>query len=89
MCVCVCVCLFEELCYYSLFRVITVSVCVCVCLLLGCAVACMYCMWVGLGLGGGMSWHRTRSGWRRSCRTGLEDVIEARVAEDEKRGRQY
>ncbi len=28
-----------------------------------------------------------RSGWRRSCRTGLEDVTEARVAEDEKRRR--
>ncbi len=26
-----------------------------------------------------------RSGWRRSCRTGLEDVTEARVAEDERR----
>ncbi len=24
-------------------------------------------------------------GWRRSCRTGLEDVTEARVAEDERR----
>ncbi len=28
-----------------------------------------------------------RSGWRRSCRTGLEDVTEARVAEDERRRR--
>ncbi len=28
-----------------------------------------------------------RSGWRRSGRTGLEDVAEARVAEDERRKR--
>ncbi len=28
-----------------------------------------------------------RSGWRRSCRTGLEDVTEVRVAEDERRRR--
>ncbi len=28
-----------------------------------------------------------RSGWRSSCRTGLEDVTEARVAEDERRRR--
>ncbi len=28
-----------------------------------------------------------RSGWRRSCRTGFEDVTEARVAEDERRRR--
>ncbi len=28
-----------------------------------------------------------RSGWRRSYRTGLEDVTEARVAEDERRRR--
>ncbi len=26
-----------------------------------------------------------RSDWRRSCRTGLEDVAEAKVAEDERR----
>ncbi len=28
-----------------------------------------------------------RSGWRRSCRTGLEDVSEVRVAEEERRRR--
>ncbi len=27
------------------------------------------------------------SSWRRSCKTGLEDVTEARVAEDERRRR--
>ncbi len=30
-----------------------------------------------------------RSGWRGSCRTGLEDVTEARVAEDERRRRTH
>ncbi len=30
-----------------------------------------------------------RSGWRRSCRTGLKDVTEARVAEDERRRRTH
>ncbi len=63
------------------------QVCVCVCVYVCVCVCVCVCVKFNIDERRWYQLAQDRSGWRRSCRTGLQDVAEARVAEDERRRR--